>query len=288
MQAAEQAIAAAARADDRDESAGAAAYGAQILMLAGETRAAEEQFLAADRIDHASDIEGDHLYSVDGAWWTEFLIRTQRIRPARALAERSYAVNEEHGWNAGVARCDRLLGSLDLADGELASAWERVNTAVSLFRDGEYVVDLAITLPLLADCARAAGQFGVADRHVAEALAIAAPRGLIPVQASALTIRARIHADRAAAGEPEHLERGRDAAEIALRLAGRHRLAWHELDALEAHALLDAVGGVEQGWAAKAAALRARLIPAGLDPDPLGTVERQVAAERAGASSENL
>jgi hypothetical protein len=65
-----------------------------------------------------------------------------------------------------------------------------------------------------------------------------------------------------------HLERGRDAADAAHRLAVRHRLAWHQLDALDAQAELDLVEGIDNGWAGQAASLRARLIPGDLDPDP--------------------
>ena len=75
---------------------------------------------------------------------------------------------------------------------------------------------------------------------------------------------------------------------LALRLAVRHQLAWHELDALRAHALLDQAEGSDHGWSAKADALHARLVPPGLDPDPLGTVERLVAEQKAAeAAKEN-
>jgi hypothetical protein len=80
---------------------------------------------------------------------------------------------------------------------------------------------------------------------------------------------------------PDHLARGRDAADTALRLATRHHLAWHELAALRAHADLDQAEGADRGWAAKADALHARLVPPGLDPDPLATVERLVATQKA-------
>jgi hypothetical protein len=70
-------------------------------------------------------------------------------------------------------------------------------------------------------------------------------------------------------------------ADDALRLAVRHQLAWHELDALRAHALLDEAEHADHGWAAKADALHARLVPPGLDPDPLATVERLVAEQKA-------
>ena len=58
-------------------------------------------------------------------------------------------------------------------------------------------------------------------------------------------------------------------------------LAWHELDALRAHAALDQAEGIDRGWAAQADALHARLVPPGLDPDPLATVERNRAWQQA-------
>ena len=102
----------------------------------------------------------------------------------------------------------------------------------------------------------------------------------MPAQCAALAARARIYATRATAGDPDLQYSGRDAADAALRLAVRHQLAWHELDALRAHALLDQAEGVDRGSAAQADALYARLVPLGLDPDPLGTVERLVAEQK--------
>ena len=122
------------------------------------------------------------------------------------------------------------------------------------------------------------GADGAAERHVTEAITIAAPRGLVPAHSAALAARARIRAAQAGAtADLNRLFQGRDAADAALRLAVRHQLAWHELDALRAHALLDQAEGINRGWAAKADALHARLVPPGLDPDPLATVERLVA-----------
>jgi hypothetical protein len=81
-------------------------------------------------------------------------------------------------------------------------------------------------------------------------------------------------------GRREHLDRGRDAANAALRITTRRGLAWQELAALDAHAHLDQAEGDDQGWAQQAARLRAHLVPDGLDPDPLGTVERQIALDQ--------
>src|SRR5690242_18737826 len=78
------------------------------------------------------------------------------------------------------------------------------------------------------------------------------PPRAVPAQCAALSVRARIIATRINAGEPDLLYSGRDAADAALRLAVRHQLAWHELDALRAHVLLDQTEGTDRGWAAKA------------------------------------
>lgn len=108
----------------------------------------------------------------------------------------------------------------------------------------------------------------------------------MPAQCAALAARARIYATQATAGAPNLLYSGRDAADAALRLAARHQLAWNELDALRAHALLDQAEGTDRGWAAKADALHKRLVPPGLDPDPLATVERLVAAQKAAEAAQ--
>jgi tetratricopeptide (TPR) repeat protein len=258
----------------------AAAYEGWVAMLAGDSRAAEEYFLAADRIELASEHYSAHLYSLRGAWWGEFLARTGRPGPARTLTDRNREISTFSGWREDLARCDRLLARLDLAAGDPTTAERRLIVAAATYRDGDYLVELAATLPVLADSARASGDLAAATRHVEEAFSIAGPRGLLPSHATALVVRARICADQVGKGSPYHLARGRDAADAAHRIATRHRLAWQELDALDAHARLDQIEGVDRNWMQRAAALRARLIPAGLDPDPLGTVERQVAEDR--------
>ena len=202
--------------------------------------------------------------------------------PAWALTERNVEICRENGWNENLARCDRVLGRLALTAGDTAAAGEHLAAAAGCFRDGDYLTELTTTLADLAGHAQASGDLDAADRHATEALTIAAPRGLVPAQAAALAARARIRAAQAAAeGDPDLLDQGRDAADAALRLATRHQLAWQELDALRAHAALNQAEGADRNWAAKARVLHARLVPPGLDPDPLATVERLVAAQKA-------
>jgi tetratricopeptide (TPR) repeat protein len=279
LQAATHATARAAEAADRNEIRDSAAYRGRLLMLAGETAAAEEQFEAADRIWHTDNPDGDHLCGIAGAWWGMFLARTGRAGPAQRLTDRNRVISVRYGWNTDVARCDRLLGQLDLQRSDTAAAASRLATATQTFRDGDYLVELAATLPVLAECARRTGDLNAAQRYATEAITIAAPRQLRPAHAAALTVRARLAADQVTAGNPDHLQHGRDAADAAHRIATGHRLAWHELDALDAHAHLDQAEGTDHGWAIKAATQRKRLIPDDLDPDPLTTIERLVAKQ---------
>ena len=174
-----------------------------------------------------------------------------------------------------MARCDRVLGALALAAGDTPAAGTHLAASAGAFRDGELLPELADTLPGLAAWAQAAGDLDSAARYLTEALAIAAPRGLMPAQAAALAARARLYAAQAANnGGQDLLFQGRDAADAALRLAAHHHLPWQELDALRAHAALDQAEGTNHDWAARARAVHARLVPPGLDPDPLTTVGR--------------
>jgi hypothetical protein len=252
----------------------------RLAVLSGDTMEAEQQFLAADQIEVREDPDGSHLYAAIGAWWADFLARTGRQDPARVLILRNIDICQSYSWNEHMAQCDRVLGRLLLAAGEAGAASEYLPAAAAIFRDGDYLTELAATLPDLAEHARVSGDLDSAERYATEAITVAAPRGLVPAQCAALAARARIFATRVTVGDADALYSGLDAADAALRLAVRHQLAWHELDALRAHALLDQAEGIDRGWAAKADALHARLVPSGLDPDPLGTVERLVAAKK--------
>jgi hypothetical protein len=280
-----EALTSAQAADNREQICYSHAYLGWAAALAGDVAETERHFIAADQIEVADDPDGHHLYSLRGIQWAEWLARTGREGPARALTGRNAEICREYGWNDNLARCDRILGRLALAAGDTAAAGEHLAAAAASFRDGDYLPELAVTLADLASYAQAAGDLDAAGRHATEAITIAAARGLVPTQAAALAARARIRADQAAA-DPDLLYQGRDAADAALRLASRHQLAWHELDALRAHAVLDQAEGIDRGWAAKAQALHARLVPPGLDPDPLATVERLVADEKAAADGE--
>lgn len=250
-------------------------------FLGGDTLAAEEQFLAAD-LSMFRNIYS-HLLALSACYWAAFLVRTGRLGPAQRVVERSLERCRTEGWNDDVARSTVTLTRIGLAEPSASPRSVDIGAAIQCFRDGELLIELADSLTVAADHARHRGDLVTATDMSTEALTIAAPRSLIPTQAAALAVRARIAADQhTATGDPNHLHSGRDAADAARRLAtGANPLPWHELDALRAHAHLDSAEGVDHGWAEKAALLHRQLVPDGLDPDPLATVEREIAAERA-------
>jgi tetratricopeptide (TPR) repeat protein len=248
--------------------------------LAGDTTAAEQHFTAAGQIDLTN--EGILVYSLPGIWWARWLARTGRPGPAHDLARHSADISRKQGWYEDLAGCDQILGGLALTAGDTITARTHLAAAVAAFRDGDYLPDLAEALTSLADCAQATGDLDTAARHLAEAITIAAPRGMIPAHATALTTRARLRAAQATTtGNNDARAQGRDDADAALRMAVRHHLPWHELDAMTAHAALDEAEGISHDWAAQADRLQAQLVPPGLDPDPLATVERLVNEEKA-------
>jgi tetratricopeptide (TPR) repeat protein len=198
-----------------------------------------------------------------------------RPGPAHDLTRRNADTCRKNGWNDNLARCDQILGDLALAAGDTATAGRYLAAAVAVFRDGDYLTELAEALPGLAVCAQATGDLDTAARHLAEAIAIAAPRALIPAHTAALAARARLRAFQVVTtGNRDRLFQGRDDADAARRLAARHQLPWHELDALAAHTTLDDAEGTSHDWAIRARHLRAQLAPQGLDPDPPATGER--------------
>jgi len=277
-EAAAEALACAETTDDRDDVMSSHAYLGWLAGLAGDTTAAEQHFTIADQICVTDD--GDHLYSFEGLLWAQWLTRTGRPGRVQDLTRRNAAFSRGHGWNEDLARCDQILGGLALAAEDTEAARTHLAVAAAAFREGDHLTELAEVLPALAACAQATGDRGAAARHLAEAITIAAPRDMIPAQATALAARARLRAAQSTAGNTGLLFQGRDDADAARRLAVRHHLPWHELDALTAHAALDEAEGTSHGWAAQARQLRAQLVPPGLDPNPLVTIERLASSEK--------
>ena len=154
-EAAAESLTSATAADDRDGVRRSHAYLGWLAGLAGDTTAAEQHFTTADQICLTED--DMHLYSFPGVLWAQWLARTGRGGPARDLTRRNADLSRRNGWNEDVARCDQVLGGLALAAGDTATARPHLAAAVTCFRDGDYLTELAEALPALAACAQAAG-----------------------------------------------------------------------------------------------------------------------------------
>lgn len=243
-----------------------------LAGLRGDSATAEARFIDADEAQLYRN--GQHLHLLRGIQWADWLLTTGRLGAAKALTQRNRETSETNAWNAELARCDRVLACVALSLGDTATAGRLLSAAAVCFREGDYLTDLALTLFHLAEHARLIGDLGGAYQYANEALSIAGPRGLVPTQVSALVARARIAASHVGASSGAgYVVQGRDAADAALRLATRHHLVFHERAALSAHAELDHVEGTDHGWADRANALQARLVPGDLDADPLATLE---------------
>jgi tetratricopeptide (TPR) repeat protein len=240
------------------------------LDLAGNSGAADQRFTEADRLQ-VSYGSSSHIYSLGGTLWADFLIRTGRIAVARKLTEDNREICEVNRWNHGIARCDRILARCDLADGNVQDAGYRLDSSATTFRSGDFLAELALTLPDVAEQCRLAHDIEKAERLCKETILLAGPRHLIPSHAQALATRAKVLADKFAGGsEPFHKEQARDDADHALRLATRIRhLPWQELEALKAHAYIDFIEGHDCGWSRRAEKLHKILVPDNLSANPL-------------------
>ena len=228
-----------------------------------------------------------HLYSLRGTWWADWLARTGRAGPARALTARNADICRENGWNDDLARCDRMLGRLALAAGDTAAAGEHLAAAAGCFRDGDYLTELAVTLADLAGHAQAGRGPGrrrpVCDRGDHHRRP---PRpGARPLRRAG---RPRPHPRRPGhrRRDPDLMLQGRDAADAALRLATRHH--WPGTNSTPCAPTppsttprASTTGGPPKPGPARPAG------PAGLDPDPLATVEGLAAARNANPAADH-
>ncbi|MES1171141.1 MAG: SIR2 family protein [Actinomycetota bacterium] len=245
---------------------------AATLHHLGDSPLADERFHDAGLLQHP---RYGHLSSIPGCLWAEFLIDTSRFSSARRLIGIHHGKSWRDGRRADTARWERALARCDLEDDAMADAGDRLATALDVFRDGDYLVEWAMTLPYVAEHRRRTGDIEAAERLVASTLAFAGPRALVLSHSRALAVRAHARCDRGVEqSDDAEIARARDDADHALRLATRaRRLPWLELEAVEAHASLDETLGEDNGWTKHAHGLRAYLVPDSLDPDPLATIE---------------
>jgi tetratricopeptide (TPR) repeat protein len=222
---------------------------AYAMDLNGETKNALDEFTKANEIQ--ASIDGRQLYSVDGAWWADLLLRIGQPSAARRIGIENLQICQSYDWNADKARYHRLLARCDLSVGNIKDAVVHLELAMHIFRSGEYLFELAETLPDLAEYHRRVGELDQAERCCTEAIAtLASPRELLPTLARGLAARAMVKTDLYThTGHESDLAAARDDAIHCMRIATKiKRLPWMELCGLEASTFIDAASGADNGW----------------------------------------
>ncbi|HEV7405572.1 MAG TPA: hypothetical protein VGO11_21685, partial [Chthoniobacteraceae bacterium] len=213
---------------DAQEELISRAYRAEALSLAGELPAASHDFTAADTIERKDASDNAALHSIRGIRWCRHRLRLREADAARRFTEANRAICERNGWNDDLARCDLLLGELDVAAGDREAAERRIGAAVRVFREARIGTDLPDAL-----LAQARLRGSIEDCE--EALRLAARSGFALKQCDALNLRAEL---RREAGQPADAAKdARDALEIAERCGyywGRHEALRQLRDAAKA------------------------------------------------------
>jgi tetratricopeptide (TPR) repeat protein len=204
------------------------AYRGWAATLSGQVRPAAEDLVLINEVKKRfPDTVGDH--SLRGFRWIELLLLTGHSDLANYATRSNLRMCERNRWNDSIALCHWLLGWCALIEGNLNVAEAKLDEAEPILRRGQLLFELArlqVTAGQVAVARRKAE--GALDR-AAEALALAAPRGMRLVHADALVLRGRA---RMIEVQADSAGRALDDAEEALRLARECGYAWGERDAL--------------------------------------------------------
>ncbi|HEY0838345.1 MAG TPA: SIR2 family protein [Azospirillum sp.] len=199
-----------------------------LAGASGYLRVAVADFARANELEKATADEGDELYSNRGVQWADVLMRGGDAR-VLALTRRRVDANLSrcrlNHWNEDIACCHWMHAEIALAEGRLDDVAEAVAEAKRIFLRGSMLFELAGVHVTAGRLALARRQAAEARAGAADALDLAAPRGMRLVQADALVLRGRAWL---LDGDP----RARDDGEEALRLARACGYGWGERDSL--------------------------------------------------------
>jgi len=195
--------------------------------LSGQLGPAALDFALANALE--KKMFGEELCSGRGVWWAELLLRSGHPALTTRRTKANLRICERKQWNEVIACCHSMLGWCALAEGRLGDAEVELRQAEPVLRQGQILFWLARLHVTAGDLALARQDAPGALDRAAEALALAAPRGMRLVHADALVLRGRARLLEVQADSPA---RALDDAEEALRLARDCGYAWAERDAL--------------------------------------------------------
>jgi len=215
-------------ADDRHVCASLAFY-AYSACLRGDLPAAERHFLEANAVEKRIGTKSYDLYSTRGIQWAEYLLRTGNEEKSRKLTTTNLEICREYAWRDNLARCQWMLGWLDVLAGDYRAAHAHLQEAKATFTAGDMIQELARTFVAESACYLAEHNYDSALASCERALDLAAPRNYRLIHADALNLRARIVLE-----QPDFdPNAARDDAEASLQLAEPCEYAWAQRDACE-------------------------------------------------------
>ncbi len=211
-------------------------YSAWALSLAGQLAAASHDFAAADTLERKNHSKNAALYSIRGIHWAHYRYWLGEADVARRQTEANRALCKKNAWNDDLARCNLLLGELDLHAGNHTAAARRIVNALRVFRNAQQNQDLPDTLLAMARVRRIAALAERVPANLAtraaltattlssdesaisyceEALRLAARSGFLLKKCDALNFRSQLLRE---SGHPEKaLADAREAHDIATR-----------------------------------------------------------------------
>jgi tetratricopeptide (TPR) repeat protein len=205
------------------------AHRSWVHGMRGQVRRAAGDFACANAFNKKEDPDGYELYSLAGNQWAEFLLRSGHSAPASRRTTTNLSICKGNEWNDDAAHCHSMLAECALAEGRLDEAASALEVAEPVFHRGQLLFELARLHVTAGRLALARKDTPAAFRRVAEALALAQPRGMKLVHADALILRGRA---RLLEARPDCAVRALDDAEDALRIARECDYAWAVRDAL--------------------------------------------------------
>ena len=110
------------------------AYLGWIYYLLGRNGKAEKQFEEADELQMKIDPDGDHLYSIGGVFYADFLISLGRIEDAFDLTEQNLEICQSQNWPDDISRCHRCLGAIERTKGNYKEAQNHLKKALEIAR----------------------------------------------------------------------------------------------------------------------------------------------------------
>ncbi len=134
---AEQSLALARRAEDKEDECSSLVLQALVLHLRGDIVDAREAFAQAEALDQEvySSAGIRYLHSVLGIFHTEHLRRTGEAGYAQRVAEANVQICEQQHWAADLSGSHRVLGDLDFDAGQLDNARGHHDAALKLARN---------------------------------------------------------------------------------------------------------------------------------------------------------